>query len=99
MKADIYKYLSTADGYLVYRALVSKPHIPLEDVARAHKVAVFVDESEARDYCRYRNELIDQRGTDEMFDVPLLPCPVCGSEAVGHQDVLSRVIIRAASGV
>ena len=39
---------------------------PLDDAVKAHKVAVFVCESEAAEYCQHRNALTAKLGTDEL---------------------------------
>jgi len=55
-------------GYVVYRDNGKK--CPDKDlIAQIHKVAVFVDEEEALDYCRYRNKWIDLTGTDALEDI------------------------------
>jgi hypothetical protein len=44
-------------GYVVWRDVFEgQMRCSLEDAVRTHKAAVFVCESEAEDYCRYRNE-------------------------------------------
>jgi len=55
-------------GYVVYRDSVPA-HPDRELIARSHKVAVFVDDSEALDYCRYRNKWIDITGTDALENI------------------------------
>lgn len=42
-------------GYVVYRH-VFDDKCSYEDGIRAHKVALFVSEDEAVDYCKYRNK-------------------------------------------
>lgn len=55
---DLYRYLHYSPlGYLVYRAAFDPATSSLIDAAVEHKVAVFVDEDTARDYCVYRNEM------------------------------------------
>lgn len=49
-------YLSDL-GYVVWRDVFEGAmRCSLDQAVRAHKAAVFVAESEAEDYCRYRNE-------------------------------------------
>lgn len=55
----------TGMGYVVYR------HFPemkcsVEDWAKAHKVAVFVCENEAMEFCVLRNDMTTKYGTDEL---------------------------------
>lgn len=47
-------YLSDL-GYVVYRHAFDETRCTIEEGARAHKHAVFVEEIEALDYCEYRN--------------------------------------------
>ena len=64
---NVYRTLWLTDlGYVVYRYCFDEEKCTLEEGARAHKQAVFVDEVAAKDYCRYRNDLIDKRGTDAL---------------------------------
>lgn len=61
----LYRTIYLSDlGYVVYRHCFS--HCAIDVGARVHKQAVFVDEIAAKDYCRYRNELIDKNGTDAL---------------------------------
>lgn len=55
-------------GWVVYRHCfdVGDDEIRTRIGAMEHKTAVFVTENEARDYCYYRNRLMDERGTDEL---------------------------------
>jgi hypothetical protein len=53
-------------GYLVYRRAFDTDRCTLEDGAVAHKVAVFVTESEAANYCHYRNHMTTISGTDDV---------------------------------
>lgn len=49
-------YLSDL-GYVVWRDVFDgQMRCPIDAAVRAHKVAVFVTESESEDYLRYRNE-------------------------------------------
>lgn len=61
-------YLSSI-GYIVYRHAFPD-HCPLDAGAKAHKVAVFVTESEASNYCDYRNYWTRENGTDEVHKIP-----------------------------
>lgn len=58
--------LYLAGGYVVFRSVVEIPAGREDEFAEAHKVAVFVTELEATDYCAYRNRLVAQRGTDAL---------------------------------
>lgn len=58
-------YLSDL-GYVVYRHSFDEAKCTVADGARAHKVAVFVEEVAALDYCKYRNRLTAERGTDAL---------------------------------
>lgn len=49
-----------------------------QKMAEAHRVATFVSESEAKDYCAYRNEMTEKYGSD---DVSLIERP--NGEVVG----------------
>lgn len=67
----LYRYIYNGDlgGYVVYRhSLVSTVTLPdtIMACARAHKQATFVCEDAAKDYCRYRNSLIDRNGDDAI---------------------------------
>ena len=60
-----YRYL---DGYLVYKAYsdVSIHITNSDEYMRVHKAATFVTESEASDYCEYRNSMLEKHGTDDV---------------------------------
>lgn len=65
----LYRYIWHRDchpGYLVYRAVFDESKCDVPDGAMAHRVALFVEESAAKDYCRYRNELTDKNGSDKL---------------------------------
>jgi len=63
----LYRYLWISDlGYTVYRKVFDESRCSIEHGARAHQVAVFVQEREALDYCIYRNRLLMERGTDAI---------------------------------
>jgi hypothetical protein len=53
-------------NYVVYRNFNDFSCLYLEEVAIAHRVASFVTEIEANEYCRHRNMLIDKYGTDDI---------------------------------
>lgn len=53
-------------GYVVYRHCFDDTKCSVEDGAAAHKQAVFVEEIAARDYCDYRNRLMDLNGDDAL---------------------------------
>lgn len=40
-----------------------------KQMAEVHRVATFVCESEAKDYCAYRNEMMAKYGTDAVEDI------------------------------
>lgn len=49
-------------GYIVYLATTEKfPHEAL-----VYKRAQFVEESDAIDYCEYRNQILKERGTTDI---------------------------------
>lgn len=69
MPCNLYRMLwFNSLGYLVYRHCfeVFDDEITVRIGAVQHKVAVFVLENDAKDYCAYRNRLIDQNGSDEL---------------------------------
>lgn len=67
MESGVYRQVYLHDmGYVVYRFSFNLAKCTLRDGALSHKTAVFVTESEALDYCRYRNRLIDERGSDRL---------------------------------
>lgn len=53
-------------GYVVYRQVFGLRKCTLEDGIRAHKVALFITESEAADYCEYRNHMTWKYGSDDV---------------------------------
>ena len=64
-----HRWILTSGGYVVYRHLI--PDIfdqpgRADEAALAHRVATFVTEQEAADYCEYRNRLMDERGSDAL---------------------------------
>lgn len=62
----LYRYIYLPDlGYVVYRHEDGE----VMSVARTHKVAVFVTEVEASDYCAYRNEQTEKNGTDDVYAI------------------------------
>ena len=61
-----YKYLHDL-GYVVWRDVFEgKVKNPSRDSILDHKVAVFVRESEASNYCEYRNIRTMVLGTDDV---------------------------------
>lgn len=63
----LYRYLWLTDlGYVVYRYNFDAWQCTVEEWARVHKSAVFVEEIAAKDYCRYRNALVDLNGDDRL---------------------------------
>ena len=60
-----YKYMSSM-GYVVWRDVFEgQMKCPLDDAVKTHKVAVFVTEMEASNYCEYRNAMTVKHGTDD----------------------------------
>ena len=60
-----YKYMSSM-GYVVWRDVFEgQMKCPLDDAVKTHKVAVFVTEAEASNYCEYRNAMTVKHGTDD----------------------------------
>jgi hypothetical protein len=67
MAAALYRTIYLHDqGYVVYRHCFDEQKCSVEEGARAHRQASFVDEVAAEDYCCYRNKLIDEKGTDAL---------------------------------
>jgi hypothetical protein len=69
MTCNLYRTLwFNSLGYLVYRHCfeVHGDEINTRIGAVQHKVAVFVLENDAKDYCAYRNRLTDQNGSDAL---------------------------------
>lgn len=54
-------------GYLVYRHIFASS-CPVKEGAAQHRVATFVTEHDARQYCDYRNFLTGLYGTDRVPD-------------------------------
>ena len=54
-------------GYVVWRDVFEgEMRCALDDAVMAHKVAVFVCESEAKNYCEYRNAMTVKHGSDDV---------------------------------
>lgn len=51
-------------GYVVYRHCFDSRSA--EECARVHREATFVDEIAAKDYCNYRNGMVDENGDDRI---------------------------------
>ena len=78
---NLYRYLwdnESYPGYVVYRHFDDLTCTALE-MARHHKVAAFVCESEATDYCAYRNEIQAKYGTDSVHAIKR-PAPTLGKD-------------------
>ena len=62
-----YEHISEL-GYVVWRDVFDTVSMrcTLRDAVLAHKVAVFVCEDEAIDYCKYRNDKTMRLGTDAV---------------------------------
>jgi hypothetical protein len=68
-KSKLYRVLPWSGrfgGYVVYRHCFDEKKCSIEDGAAAHKQAVFVEGEAAKDYCVYRNGLIDLNGDDAL---------------------------------
>lgn len=52
-------------NYVVYRHF-DDLRCSEEQMAMTHRVATFVCEAEARDYCAYRNEMTETYGSDDV---------------------------------
>lgn len=62
----LYRYMFlSAYGYVVYRHF-DDLKCGVEKMAVTHRSAIFVFETEAADYCAYRNEMIDKYRTDDV---------------------------------
>jgi hypothetical protein len=60
-------YIPEIGGYVVWRDVFEGDmKCALRDAILTHKTAVFVTESEARDYCDYRNRRTAATGTDSV---------------------------------
>lgn len=68
MAANLYRsrYMSDQGGFVVYRHCFDESRCGIEEGARAHRQAIFVDEVAALHYCKYRNRLIDRNGSDAI---------------------------------
>lgn len=66
MKSNIYryKYISEEGGYVVYRHCFN--YTWLNRLIIEHKSSIFISENEAKDYCKYRNLLMDIYGSDKL---------------------------------
>lgn len=62
----MYRLACLKEGYVVYRHW-SDLTCPIEQHAKAHRVATFVCEAEGQDYCEYRNEMMVKYGTDDVM--------------------------------
>ena len=61
-----YEYLASM-GFVVWRDVFEGDRkCNLDDAVKGHKVAVFVTESEASNYCDYRNAITMKYGTDDV---------------------------------
>lgn len=60
-----YLWLNALGGYVVYRHF-DDLECSVEEMATTHRSATFVFESEASDYCAYRNEMMAKYGTDAV---------------------------------
>ena len=55
-----------------------------QKMAEAHRVATFVSESEAKDYCAYRNEMTEKYGSDDVSLIERPNVELTGAEPVGE---------------
>ena len=58
-------WINSVGGYVVYRHFDDLA-CTVEQMAMTHRTATFVCESEALDYCAYRNEMMEKYGTDAV---------------------------------
>lgn len=71
MSANLYRTIYLPhDGYCVYRHCFDDTKCAVETGAVVHQTAIFITRLEADDYAAYRNRLIDERGSDEIYRVP-----------------------------
>jgi hypothetical protein len=67
-----YEYICDAGGYVVCRDVFEgNLRCPPHEAVMANKVAVFVTESEAQNYCDYRNAMAIKNGTDDVLAIRL----------------------------
>lgn len=60
-------------GYVVWRDVFEGDmRCTLEGAIKAHRVAAFVCESEAENYCNYRNYMALKYGTDDVHVIKFL---------------------------
>lgn len=77
-----YLFIPNINGYVVYRHFF-ETNCTFEEMAATHGVATFVCESEACDYCAYRNEMTAKHGSD---DVTLIEHQHSDFDAIGQID-------------
>jgi hypothetical protein len=69
MSMRLYRYAYLPElGYVVYRHH-DEGRADVAQKAIGHKVAVFVSEDEASDYCDYRNEHLAKNNTDDVYAI------------------------------
>ncbi len=69
MDTPLFKYKWMKDmhpGYVVYRNVFDTGKCTLEEGIKTHKVALFVTESDAKNYCDYRNHMTELYGKDDV---------------------------------
>lgn len=73
------KLRETVWNTLVYRHVrsVDLSKAPLEDWAWAHKQCAFICESDAQDYCDYRNEMFEKYGNDAIESIKRVNGRIC----------------------
>lgn len=55
-------------NFIVYRDDTKLPNgMTIEELAYRKKVATFIDDYEAQNYCNYRNAMIDKYGSDSIL--------------------------------
>jgi hypothetical protein len=70
-RPELYRVIWLTDlGYVVYRKVFDDRKCSAEDGARAHRQSIFVTKADAEDYCRYRNRLLAERGSDALSGTP-----------------------------
>jgi len=66
----LYKYIymdvQWSLNYVVYRHFADLK-CSERQIAETHRVATFVTEAEAKDYCDYRNEMMRKHGSDDVL--------------------------------
>lgn len=72
MEDELYKYAwvnECSPGYVVYCHSFDLKKCTLKQGALAHKTAEFVTEAEAKNYCDYRNFMLEKHSTDAVDSI------------------------------